>query len=90
MKINKQPQSLTVILKEAVEVISPQAKQKQITIVEQLTADLLSDDGRPGHALSGGAEPAEQRGQVHARRRHDHGCRQRVTKPSSTVITRIS
>jgi two-component system phosphate regulon sensor histidine kinase PhoR len=37
VKINKQPQSLTVILKEAIEVITPQAKTKQITIDEQLT-----------------------------------------------------
>jgi two-component system phosphate regulon sensor histidine kinase PhoR len=37
VKINKQPQSLTVILKEAMEVIAPQAKSKQITIDEQLT-----------------------------------------------------
>jgi two-component system phosphate regulon sensor histidine kinase PhoR len=37
VKINKQPQSLTVILKEAMEVIAPQAKMKQINIDEQLT-----------------------------------------------------
>ena len=37
VKVNKQPQSLTVILKEALEVIAPQAKGKQITINEQLT-----------------------------------------------------
>jgi two-component system phosphate regulon sensor histidine kinase PhoR len=37
VKVNKQPQSLTVILKEAIEVITPQAKMKQITIAEQLT-----------------------------------------------------
>lgn len=37
VKINTQPQSLTVILKEAIEVIAPQAKMKQITIDEQLT-----------------------------------------------------
>jgi len=37
VKINKQPQSLTVILKEAIEVIAPQAKGKQITLTEQLT-----------------------------------------------------
>jgi two-component system, OmpR family, phosphate regulon sensor histidine kinase PhoR len=37
VKVNKQPQSLTVIIKEALEVISPQAKQKNINIVEQLT-----------------------------------------------------
>ena len=30
MQVNKQPQSLTVIVKEAVEVIAPQAAQKQI------------------------------------------------------------
>ena len=37
MRVNKQPQSLTVILKDAIEVITPQAQQKQITIIEQLT-----------------------------------------------------
>ncbi len=37
VQINKQPQSLTVILKEALEVISPQARLKQISLVEQLT-----------------------------------------------------
>lgn len=37
VKINKQPQSLTVIIKEALEVIAPQAKQKEIAIIEQLT-----------------------------------------------------
>jgi two-component system phosphate regulon sensor histidine kinase PhoR len=37
VKINKQPQSLTVILKEALEVIAPQAKGKQITLQESLT-----------------------------------------------------
>jgi two-component system phosphate regulon sensor histidine kinase PhoR len=37
VKINKMPQSLTVILKEAIEVISPQAKGKQIALTEQLT-----------------------------------------------------
>ena len=37
VKINKQPQSLTVILKEALEVIAPQAKGKQIHLTEQLT-----------------------------------------------------
>ena len=36
VKVNKQPQSLTVIMKEAIEVITPQAKGKQITVVEQL------------------------------------------------------
>jgi two-component system phosphate regulon sensor histidine kinase PhoR len=37
VQINKQPQSLMVILKEAIEVIAPQARMKQITLVEQLT-----------------------------------------------------
>jgi two-component system, OmpR family, phosphate regulon sensor histidine kinase PhoR len=37
VQINKQPQSLTVILKEALEVISPQARMRQISLVEQLT-----------------------------------------------------
>jgi two-component system phosphate regulon sensor histidine kinase PhoR len=37
VKVNKQPQSVTVILKEAIEVITPQAKMKQISIIEQLT-----------------------------------------------------
>ena len=37
VKINKQPQSLMVILKEALEVITPQAKLKNITLEEKLT-----------------------------------------------------
>jgi two-component system phosphate regulon sensor histidine kinase PhoR len=37
VKINKQPQSLMVIMKEAIEVIAPQAKLKQIRIQEDLT-----------------------------------------------------
>ena len=37
VKINKQPQSLAVIIKEAVEVIIPQAKQKNIAVREGLT-----------------------------------------------------
>ncbi len=37
VQINKQPQSLAVILKEAIEVIAPQAKSKQINLNEQLT-----------------------------------------------------
>jgi two-component system phosphate regulon sensor histidine kinase PhoR len=37
VKINKQPQSLTIIMKEALEVISPQAAQKDITLRERLT-----------------------------------------------------
>jgi two-component system phosphate regulon sensor histidine kinase PhoR len=37
VKINKQPQSLMVILKEALEVIDPQALQKNITLNEKLT-----------------------------------------------------
>src|SRR6185436_13001512 len=35
--VNKQPQSLAVIMKEAIEVIAPQAKVKKIEIKEQLT-----------------------------------------------------
>jgi two-component system phosphate regulon sensor histidine kinase PhoR len=37
VKVNKQPLSLTVVIKEALEVIAPQAGQKNINIVEQLT-----------------------------------------------------
>jgi two-component system phosphate regulon sensor histidine kinase PhoR len=37
VKINKQPQSLAVILKEAIDVISPQARQKKIELVDKLT-----------------------------------------------------
>src|SRR5688572_6315293 len=37
VKINKQPQSLAIIMKEAIEVIAPQAKGKRIAIHEQLT-----------------------------------------------------
>jgi len=36
VKINKQPQSLMVIVKEAIEVITPQAKAKNIKIIEHV------------------------------------------------------
>jgi two-component system phosphate regulon sensor histidine kinase PhoR len=38
IKINKQPQSLAVILKDAMEVIEPQARMKQIELKEEMTA----------------------------------------------------
>lgn len=37
VRAEKQPQSLTVVLKDAIEVIEPQAKQKKISIAERLT-----------------------------------------------------
>ena len=37
VRAEKQPQSLTVVLKDAIEVIEPQAKQKKISITERLT-----------------------------------------------------
>jgi len=37
IKINKQPQSLAIVLKDAVEVITPQARTKQIKIAEEIT-----------------------------------------------------
>lgn len=43
--INKQPQSLAVILKEAMEVISPQARMKNIALVEQLTPVFYQTSG---------------------------------------------
>ncbi len=37
VKVNKRPQSLTMILKEAIEVIVPQARQKQIALNETIS-----------------------------------------------------
>jgi two-component system phosphate regulon sensor histidine kinase PhoR len=37
VKISKQPQSMSVILKDAIDVISPQARGKSIQVVEKLT-----------------------------------------------------
>ena len=37
VRVNRQPQSLAVIVKDALEVIAPQAKQKQIAVTEKLT-----------------------------------------------------
>jgi two-component system phosphate regulon sensor histidine kinase PhoR len=36
VKVNKQPQSLVMIVKEAIDVINPQARTKHITVTEQL------------------------------------------------------
>jgi two-component system phosphate regulon sensor histidine kinase PhoR len=40
VKVNKQPQSLMIIIKEALEVIAPQARQKGITVVERLAPSI--------------------------------------------------
>ena len=37
VKVDKKPQSLTVVVKDALEVIAPQAAQKNVTLVERLT-----------------------------------------------------
>jgi two-component system phosphate regulon sensor histidine kinase PhoR len=37
VRVNRQPQSLTVILKDALEVIAPQARAKQMSLSEKLT-----------------------------------------------------
>ena len=37
VKVDRRPQSLTVVVKDALEVIAPQAAQKNITLVERLT-----------------------------------------------------
>ena len=37
VKVERKPQSLTVVVKDALEVIAPQAAQKNITLVERLT-----------------------------------------------------
>ena len=37
VKVDRKPQSLTVVVKDALEVIAPQAAQKNITLVERLT-----------------------------------------------------
>jgi two-component system, OmpR family, phosphate regulon sensor histidine kinase PhoR len=37
VQVNKHPQSLTIIMKEAIEVIAPQARTKRIQIVDKLT-----------------------------------------------------
>jgi two-component system phosphate regulon sensor histidine kinase PhoR len=37
VQVNKSPQSLTIILKEAIEVITPQARTRNINIIEKLT-----------------------------------------------------
>ena len=37
VRVNKQPQSLAVILKDAIEVIAPQARQKNIAVGDRLT-----------------------------------------------------
>src|SRR5205823_14137 len=45
VKVNKQPVSLMVLLKEAIEVIRPQARQKSITLDEQIPPALYQTVG---------------------------------------------
>jgi two-component system phosphate regulon sensor histidine kinase PhoR len=45
VKVNRQPQSLTVVAKDAIEVIAPQALGKQIQLTERLTPVLYQTSG---------------------------------------------
>ncbi len=65
VQINKQPQSLMIILKEALEVIAPQARMKQITLVEQLTPVFYQTSADRDMLYQAVLNLLEQRRQIH-------------------------
>jgi len=72
VKITKQPQSMSVILKDAIDVISPPGARQINHHCRKADPALLSDHRRQGHAVSGRAQSARQRHQIHPGKWHDN------------------
>ncbi len=93
VKINKLPQSMTVILKEAIEVIAPQARMKQIEIDEQLTPvfyQTLADKDMLYQAvlnlLSNAIKYTPEGGRIIVQTRVDESSKKVITRISDTGV----
>jgi two-component system phosphate regulon sensor histidine kinase PhoR len=93
VKINKQPQSLAVIMKEAIEVIAPQARSKRITLNEQLTPvfyQTVADKDMLYQAvlnlLSNAVKYTPEDGQITVAAQVDEGRRKVVARISDTGV----
>jgi two-component system phosphate regulon sensor histidine kinase PhoR len=93
VQINKQPQSLMVILKEALEVISPQARLKQISLVEQLTPAFYQTNADKDmlyqavlNLLSNAVKYTPERGTITVQTTVDEAKRKVITRISDTGV----
>jgi two-component system phosphate regulon sensor histidine kinase PhoR len=93
VKINKQPQSVAVILKEAIEVIAPQAKGKQITLKDELPPvfyqtvadrDMLYQAAL--NLLSNAVKYTPEGGEISVVTQVDEGRRKVITRISDTGV----
>jgi two-component system phosphate regulon sensor histidine kinase PhoR len=93
VQINKQPQSLMVILKEALEVIAPQAKMKQISLNEQLTPAFYQTSADKDmlyqavlNLLSNAVKYTPERGTITVQTTVDEAKRKVITRISDTGV----
>ena len=93
VQINKQPQSLMVILKEALEVIAPQARMKQITLNEQLTPAFYQTNADKDmlyqavlNLLSNAVKYTPERGTITVQTTVDEAKRKVITRISDTGV----
>jgi two-component system phosphate regulon sensor histidine kinase PhoR len=93
VQINKQPQSLMVILKEALEVIAPQARTKQISLVEQLTPAFYQTSADKDmlyqavlNLLSNAVKYTPERGTITVQTTVDEAKRKVITRISDTGV----
>jgi two-component system, OmpR family, phosphate regulon sensor histidine kinase PhoR len=93
VQINKQPQSLMVILKEALEVIAPQAKMRQISLVEQLTPAFYQTSADKDmlyqavlNLLSNAVKYTPERGTITVQTTVDEAKRRVITRISDTGV----
>jgi len=93
VQIHKQPQSLMVILKEALEVISPQAKMKQINLVEQLTPSFYQTNADKDmlyqailNLLSNAVKYTPERGTITVQTTVDEAKRKVIARISDTGV----
>ena len=93
VQINKQPQSLMVILKEALEVIAPQARMKQISLVEQLTPAFYQTSADKDmlyqavlNLLSNAVKYTPERGTITVQTTVDEAKRKVITRISDTGV----
>jgi two-component system phosphate regulon sensor histidine kinase PhoR len=93
VQISKHPQSLMVILKEALEVIAPQAKMRQISVVEQLTPAFYQTNADKDmlyqavlNLLSNAVKYTPERGTITVQTTVDEAKRKVITRISDTGV----